>query len=268
MKTQKQDFVIRLVGPDISPATVPLRRLTSIFIAVQQLIDRTEDEPSGDEAGTEEESRSLMPLHLIRVRKGSASYAVATKSDGAIQSLADMGRGLKHPSQVEWASEILSPVEKLSDAAEKLHCEIELRRPGKDGEVLAKISPKSYEDIAEGAFVKGESSVTAYLERAGGATAWHCGLRLPEQPGMIICRVASEELVRQLGQFMYKTIRVFGAITWFRTNMRVKTIHITAFEPSKEGSIREALDRIYEAGGKAWDDVEDVDGAIAEIRGT
>ena len=35
----------------------------------------------------------------------------------------------------------------------------------------------------------------------------------------------------------------------------------------KKGSIRETLHRIYEAGGKAWDDIDDPDKFIREMRG-
>ena len=39
------------------------------------------------------------------------------------------------------------------------------------------------------------------------------------------------------------------------------------FVAVKTGSIRECLDKVYEAGGKAWDDVPDPDAAIREMRG-
>lgn len=42
---------------------------------------------------------------------------------------------------------------------------------------------------------------------------------------------------------------------------------IQSFEPPKQGSILEALDAIYEAGGKAWDKVKEPEKKIAEMRG-
>jgi hypothetical protein len=43
---------------------------------------------------------------------------------------------------------------------------------------------------------------------------------------------------------------------------------IKGFDAPKEGSILEALNRIYEAGGKDWDNVDDPQALISEIRGT
>jgi len=122
--------------------------------------------------------------------------------------------------------------------------------------------------LARTAFVTGESSVYGYLERVGGATDQRCGLRLPTQLNkMIYCTVQTEELVRRLGQHIYENVLVSGIVTWFRKGWRVKHIRVTDFEPSKSGSILETLDRIYEAGGKAWDDIDDPEALIAEMRG-
>ena len=81
------------------------------------------------------------------------------------------------------------------------------------------------------------------------------------------CTVAGEDLVRELGQHIYENVMVSGTVTWFRKNMTVRRIHVTSFESQKKGSILEALNRVYEAGGKAWDEVDDPEAVIAEMRG-
>lgn len=48
----------------------------------------------------------------------------------------------------------------------------------------------------------------------------------------------------------------------------LKYFTVTSFEPPKTGSIRDALSRIHQAGGKAWDGIDDPDAKIAEMRGT
>ena len=134
--------------------------------------------------------------------------------------------------------------------------------------MFATIDGDSYSILAATAFVTGESSVYGYLERVGGATDQRCGLRLPTQPRrMIYCTVETEELVRSLGQHIYENILVSGTVTWFRRAWQVKHIRVTDFEPSKTGSILDTLERIYEAGGKVWDDVDDPEALIAEMRG-
>ncbi len=265
------EFVIRIVGPTISPRGVPMRSLTRVLNAVQRLIERTEEGEvelvEGEES--EIEPRLSIPLHLVAVKRGSAAYSVTSDAPAALDTIAETGRWLQDPIHSDWEPEILSPIEDLSAVAKALGCYIEFTRFGRDAEVLATITSRSYDEMAQYAFVKGDGTVGGFLERVGGATKMHCGLRLADQPRkMIICPVATASLVRDLGQYVYKSIRVSGTVTWFRKNWRVKNVLVNSFEPTKEGSILQALDRIYEAGGKDWDNVEDVDGLLSDMRGT
>jgi hypothetical protein len=248
-----------------------MRALTRTLNAVQRLMEHTEEVPDLDETEAEqtEAVQPTAPLHLIGIVSGSAMYNVAAEDpERALKTLSETGISLGNPERSQWGDELLSPVERLSDVARSLGCEIEFRRPGKDGDILATITPQSYEMLSATAFVNGESSICGYLERVGGATERRCGLRLPNQPAkMVFCPVQTVELVRQLGQHIYRNVIVSGTVTWFRRTWKVKSVLVKSFEPAKEGSILEALGHIYEAGGKAWDDVEDADKLIAEIRG-
>jgi hypothetical protein len=231
-------------------------------------------EPTDEEERQEEQDRieevatSIAPLHLIKVASGSARYCVsANDPTRTVRTLAEAGHALANPDSEEWNLDLLSPIEELSNIARSLGCAIEFKQPGRDGEVFATIDSDSYAALSATAFVTGESSVYGYLERVGGATDQRCGLRLPSQRRkMIYCTVQSEELIRRLGQHIYENILVSGTVTWFRREWRVKQICVKDFEPSKTGSVLDTLERIYEAGGQAWDDVDDPEGFIAEMR--
>ena len=266
----KPDFEIRLVGREMRPWGVPMRALARALNAVQRLMEPMDEEDIQEEQITAEKAQiSNVPLHLIGVVSGSARYSVsANDPTHTINTLTEAGYALQNPDSDEWSVDLLSPIEELSGIARSLGCAIEFKQPGKQERVFATIDGESYSLLAAKAFVTGESSVYGYLERVGGATDQRCGLRLPSQPKrMIYCTVQTEELIRRLGQHIYENVLVSGTVTWFRRAWRVKHIDVTDFEPSKTGSILETLDRVYEAGGKAWDDVDDPDSLIAEIRG-
>lgn len=265
----KADFVIHLVADEIRPWVVPLRSLTRVLNAVQRLIEHTDREP-GDTEDEATEDETKQPLHLLKVKAGSAAYSVsAVDGPAAVQTLADTARTLEDPDHTDWNPAILSSIDDMSRVAKSLHCAIEFCHPGENGGVIARIMPCSYDDLSKSAFVYGEGSVAGYLERVGGATKQHCGLRLPDQPSkMVICPVATDDLIRQLGQHVYQNVHLSGTVTWLRRNWHVKSIYVKAFEPFKTGSILEALDRIHKAGGKDWDNVADPDALIAEIRGS
>lgn len=266
----KPDFEIRFVGHDLRPWAVPVRVLARALTAVQRLMEPSDEErPQNDEELIQTVTNLVTPLHLIGVVSGSARYSVsANDPKRTINMLTEAGRALKNPNIEDWSIDLLAPIEELSVIARSLNCTIEFKQPGRDGEVFATIESDSYAALAATAFVTGESSIYGYLERVGGATDQRCGLRLPTQPEkMVYCTVETEELVRQLGQHIYENVFVSGIVTWFRKVWRVKHIRVTNFEPSKNGSILDTLDKIYKAGGKAWDDINDPEGFIAEMRG-
>lgn len=264
------DFEMRFKGPGMKPWVVPMRALARALYAVQRLMEPGDEELQAEDKGEEELAVGTAPLHLIDVVSRSAAYSVSAYDPGqAIATLERTGQILRSPDAEEWEPEVLAPIEELSGIAKSLHCTIEFKKPGKDGAILATITPQSYGTLAMTAFMEGETSVYGFLERVGGATEQRCGLRLPTQPRrMIYCTVHTEEMVRKLGEHIYENILVSGTVTWFRSNGRVKHILVNNFETSKRGSILQALDRIYEAGGKAWDEVEDPEGLIAETRGS
>ena len=268
--TSKPDFLMRFPSHGVQPWLVPMRQLTRALNAVQRLIEHSEESDEPGEDQPEEVLHPKMPLHLLGVTSGSAAYKVSAPDRvNALRILRATGTGLADPGHSEWDPESLSAIETLSEVAKAMGCDIEFKTPGKDGRVLAKITPLSYDAIARQAFVTGESTVSARLERVGGATDMHCGLRFSNQPNkMVICGVETDDLIRTLGQHVYETVRVSGTVTWFRKTWRIKRVRVKAFEPAKDGSIMDALEGIYEAGGKAWDAVDDPDALLAEVRGS
>jgi len=263
-KKPQPDFVIRMVGPGVRPWVVPMRTLTRALQAVQRLLDQRDDDADED---IEERV-----LHLIGLQARSAGYAVASDyGEASVDAIRMAGNALSDPDAAEWTPALLSSVRDLSDVARSLGCEIEFRLPGagsKYGDVLAKIVPSTFENVSGHAFASGHTSVYARIERVGGATEMHCGIRIPKQHRkMVICRVANAELVRELGKYLYEHVVLSGEAEWIRHNWRMRTMLVTSIEPPKSGSVMRALDNIHRASGAAWDQVDDPEAALAEIRG-
>lgn len=272
MSEKRTDFVIRIAGPAIRPWAVPLRSLTRLLDAVQRLVDQKDDDQQVDESNQDVGHVDPRTLHLLNVKVGSAVYEVAAPNrETALRVITDVGRAIENPNNVDWAASTLSSLRELSEVAKSMKCTIEFREPGTRrpyGNVIAKIVPATYELIEPIAFIDGRTSVYAKIERVGGATEMHCGIRLPESPRkMIICRVVSMDLVRQLGQFMYQCVVLTGNARWLRHNWALKHLVIDEFEPPKCGSILQTLKDAHDAGGHVWDKIDNPAKLIAEMRG-
>ena len=266
-KKPDADFIIRLIGPGVRPWVVPLRNLSSLFDAVQRVFEGEQDIDEQEQKDIEK-----VQLRLLDVRVSSAAYKVAAShSEHALNRLKVFGKSLEKPDVVNWETSELSSIHDLSGIAKSLGCRIEFRYPGKQrakfGNVIAKIEPDTYRQIAGTAFISGHTSIYARIERVGGATKQHCGIRIQTQPRkMVVCRVQNEELVRQLGKHIYQEVVLNGMATWLKHNGHLKSMSITSFEEPKKGSICDALERIYQAGGKAWDNIENPDAILMEMR--
>lgn len=259
-------FEIRFYGANISPEAIPLRILARALSAVQRLL--SEDEESVDEEARDEVA-SKIELHLLGVKRGSATYPVlADRQDEVLARLRLAGEVLESPDRAGEVPAVLSPVEELSGIAKSLGCKIEFRLPGKGNDVLATITPLSYDSIASSVFVYGETSVSGKVERVGGATELRCGLRIRQQPDrMLICRVESADVARQLGQHLYEEVVVSGTATWYRRNWRLRSMSIRSMEQIKRRSLVDGIRALREAGGHAWDKVEDPRQLLQEVRG-
>ncbi len=268
------DFYVRLVGQGVRPRNIPMRALARVLDAVQRLVEQ-KIEDSDDNPATQivkqEDSRTL---HLVEVKTGSAAYAVCAPDRKAMLSvLSEVGASISDPDNSDWTDTTVSSIKDLSEVAKSQGVEIEFCEPPKEkgvrfGNVIAKITPITYNTIRTSAFITGEASVYAQIERVGGATKMHCGIRLPESPRkMIICGVANEKLIRELGRHIYKHVFLHGKARWLRHNWSLKRLFVQSFDRPKEGSITEALRKIHKAGGHVWDEIADPDTMIAEIRG-
>lgn len=270
----KPAFVIRLVGRGIRPWRVPMRSLAKVMQAVQRLVEQRDDGIDDIESSSVVDDESGAILHLLGVTSSSAAYAVAAPDESqVVETLHALQVDIRSPERADWLDSTLSSVREISDVAKALGCEIEFRVPkfrtmGPGDDVIAKITPITFSEIEGSAYITSSTSVYAKIERIGGATDMHCGIRLPSAPQkMVICRVQSAELVRELGQYIYQYVVVSGHTTWLRHNWRLKRMTINAFEPPKTGRISDTLRCVREVGGDAWDAVENPRALMAEIRG-
>ncbi len=276
------DFTIRLVGEGLRPGRVPARTLNRILSAVQRLVDQRDDWGAddwitnervdldqGEDGQTDDQSRSST-LHLIGIKSTSAAYEIASMArERTLRLLHELGSGINAPADSGWRPSTISSVDDLSQVALQLRCTIEFREPSNDtslGELIAEIRPDTAAQISQGAFTYGHTSVYGRLEGVGGATARRCRIHVRDRPHMLFCDVATTELVRELGKYIYADVILTGAAVWYRSNHQLKTLNVCSFDVAKKESFTEINRQIRDAGGDAWDNIPDPDAYLREMR--
>jgi hypothetical protein len=257
-------FEIYFDGDNILPEKIPLATLSRILSAVQHLASGS-DRSLRRRRGGEEEDESL---RLLDVKRGSAIFSIIGPSPKeAISNLRITGNILTQPKDVGENTFFLNPIEELSSAARKLKSAIVLREAKGQRSILAKIVPESYGDISNHLLVTGETSVSGQVKRVGGVGEMRCGLRVATQDRLLYCKIATAQVARDLGKRLYKPVVANGTACWLKTSWKIVAFTIQSITPQVRHSLLDDLEELREAGGKYWDDIQNPQALIEEIRG-
>ena len=264
-------FEVCFEGRGLYPENIPLGSLTTALSAIRRLASGS-DAPDEEEEEEEGQATQGMPedgsIRLVEVKRGSAAYRfTAPSSQVSLDHLKDTGRILENPDEFDGQDFILRPVDLLSAIARRLECSILVRTADKDKAILARIGPNSHERVSEHLFLVGETSLTGRVERVGGATGTRCALRVPSQSRLLYCRVANDEVARQLGNYLYQEVAVTGKARWFRSSWKVVGFTVYSVYQPQPGSLAEAFQALRDAGGHGWDGVADPKAFLEEVSG-
>jgi hypothetical protein len=235
-----------------------VRYLADVLSAIHRLA-------TGAEEADDHENVSI---RLLSVKRGSAVFqCVAAKPDDIISRLRRAGKWLQNPDQADKLAYALQPLQELSKIASALDCPIIVREPGRDRDVIAKILPETYKSLADSVLVKGDKTIQGNVQRVGGATDRRCALRVTFQSRLLYCTVNSLDLVRTLGRCLYQDVVVSGTATWLKRNWRIVHFKVREVHQPKLGAVTEAFEALRDAGGSAWDQIEDPESYLDELSG-
>lgn len=242
---------VRFVGPGIEPKKVPLRAVTDVLSAIQDLAswrDPFETSKVAQEKG----------ITLVDVRKGSAVYdCVANCPNEAAQNFEKVSVFLADPDADSLSDEIgtvLPPLKSLSHVARLLNCRVTVHLPALRKEPLFEVDSGIYERITERAFVTGETTIVGEVMRAGGATEMRCVLRVVGRSRLLYCDVTDASLARRLGQSLYQPIVASGKARWLSRTWRLLHFEISDFTQPELGDVDDAISELRSAGLGHWND--------------
>jgi len=256
-------FEVRIIGPDLTPASVPLRALNEALSAVQDLA-------SGRDSFVLRQVPQEKGISVARIRRGSAVYAcVARAPKEARANLSHIGQLLSTLNgegiDDDRLVAALRPIRILSDVAKAVDGQIQVALSS-TAEPLFSILKDAYQRIAGRLLIRGETTVVGRLQRVGGATAERCLLRIPGRSRGLYCSVAGKKLARQLGMHLYETIAATGTATWIHRSWRIYRFIVRDFSQPRLGNAREAFEKLRAAGISAWDSIPDPEAFIQELR--
>ena len=257
-------FEVRLVGPDLTPERLPLRQFNDVLSAVQDLASGRDPFETGHvppEKG----------ISLAGVQSGSAVYTCVSRApEEARTNLTRVGTLLRSKNgddiEEEGLIAALRPIQTLSQVARVVGCQIEVTLTEQGNGPLFVIGKDEFSRISGRLLLKGETTVVGRVERAGGATSMRCGLRVPNRHGLLYCNVDNRKLVQRLGHVLYENIAATGTAVWIHRTWRIYRFTISDFTQPELGDVDQMLHELREAGLKAWDEIQDPEAFIQELR--
>lgn len=259
---QRTTFEIRLVGPKVKPESVPIHLVSDALAAIQDIA-----------AGRDSFERAPVPremgINLIDVKKGSAVYSIHShQPEVALENLKLLGKRLLSPddSNLDQLISSINPIEKLSRVARQVGCEVKVTAAGDKKNSILEIGEDAYKRISQNMFTRGDATIIAKIIRVGGATEPRCLLRLDNRRSLLYCDVEGRDLLQELGQHLYEQVAIKGTATWLHSNWYIHKFKITSFSRPKIRNVAKAIESLRDAGLKAWDNVDDPQHLLEELR--
>lgn len=257
-------FEVRFVATGLAPEKIPFRAVSKALSAVQDLA-------SGRDPFEEQQVPEEKTIGLIDVLRGSAVYRCISRApEEAVENLSRVGILLasfdEENGHEEELVNALRPIQSLSEIAGTVGCDVQVRLLGRDRKPLFCIAKDDYQRLSGRLFVRGETTIIGTIKRVGGATGMRCLLRVAGRRRILYCNVCSTDLVRRLGQHLYEEIAATGTATWIHRSWRIHEFTINDFAQPTIGRIPDAIKELRDAGLRAWDDIDDPEKYIQELR--
>ena len=255
---------VRFVAPEIAPERIPLRAVSDALSAVQDLA-------SGRDPFETPHVPPEQGIGLVKVRKGSAVYScVAHAPDLARRNLSNVAVLLARADEGQFEGDglvaALRPIESLSDVARHMGCRLDVVLLELGYSPVFSVEKDAFQKLSSRLLLQGETTVVGRVERVGGATGMRCLLRVPNRRRILYCDVESRDLVRRLGQHLYEEIAATGKAVWIHKSWRIYKFTIRDFTQPQLGDAEEAIEQLRNAGLSAWDQIEDPEAYLRELR--
>ncbi|MEX0716300.1 MAG: hypothetical protein WD066_06935 [Planctomycetaceae bacterium] len=263
-KRPEPTLEVRFVAPGLAPEKIPLRAVSDVLAAVQDLA-------SGRDPFETPHVPPEKSIGLVDVRRGSAIYrCVARAPEEALSNLGRIGSLLMsengYGDDGDKLAAALGSIHDLSAVAKQVGCRLEVAIAGVRKEPLVVIQAEDYQRLSKRLLLAGETTVTGEVERVGGVTGLRCALRVPGRHRILYCDVKDRSLARRLGEHLYEDIVALGEAKWIYRSWRIYKFTINDFNQPRIGDSASAIENLRRAGLSAWDQIRNPEGYIREFR--
>lgn len=120
--------------------------------------------------------------------------------------------------------------------------------------------------VPDPVLVSGRTTLYGKLLRIGGESSPTAQIRFTDASS-VTCQVQSTELASSMAERLYETIGVRGTGKWESKSLELQEFRIEELTDYRQTSLTEAFESLREVAGKYYEEIEDVNAFVAELRG-
>lgn len=250
-------FKITLRG-GVSPETLRAGELAELLRIVEDAILGIAEQEGDVDADD-------LYISLQRINRGSAKLLfTANMPTLAWSAYFTLSTALATANIASIPRPAISAVQRMGHFATDHRIGIRFHRDLRSAAALAEIRPQSVGGLMALSMVSSETTLYGRLERVGGANPI-ARLRVSEDR-VVSCQM-SKALAKRIAPRLYEIVGLEGQAQYDMKNWSLVSFKATGILPYSETSIQDAVGALRNAAPDAWQGVDDVVGAVRELRG-
>lgn len=255
----KVHFEVRIAGEGFALEEIRIKEITKLLVAIEEIVaaivERDHPALKVSKGGA---------LGLTSVQSGSLRAGFESPHEEAVQAWCEVTRSIEtrdYSSLPLKATEELGSIEKFN---QRHNTDAEFWLNNGSDRHLATMSSDA--GLPESHFIYGTTTLYGKLLRIGGDSRPTAALGLSSEK-TLNCRVSTTDLASKMAKRLYDVIGVRGTAKWNTTEYRPVEFTVEHLSEYRQASILEAMESLREVAGKYYEEIEDINAFVAELRG-
>jgi hypothetical protein len=242
-------FEIKFTGNGVHPTTVRFKELSDILSSLEDAIVGVISDKHADLKPED----ILIGLTMVE-DKSLGLFFKSTYTAAVTSSMLLLSNAIANNDYSELPTKSFESLRRISHFTQRRNCEAHfISFSGNMEKTLAILSPKAEIKRFSGSTVIGDTSIIAYVVRAGGKEP-SVGVILPNEQA-ITCN-ASIEIVRSIGPHIYKWVGLTGKAIWNESDYSLKDFTVKEIRPYEGRGSEKSLNELKEKFGQFFDEID------------
>lgn len=256
MSTERRQMLLRFSGGETAPATVPVRELANLILAVEETVVAVAQ--STKDVGRKEE----LALTLTGLTDSSLGLQFATPAPETLMpSFVRVARAIASETLDLLPVSALSGLRYLQGFIKRHKCVVEFRVGSMESPPIAVMTPET--ELQGTPKLRGTTVLYGRVTRVGGATP---KVQIEQANGERLSCEVTVSIAKELGRRLYDRVGLSGEALWNAETWAVESFRVEEIEGYQERSPLAVVRDLRDHFGQHFDEIDDADAFVRSLR--